>query len=387
MSKDARAADLVHHAIDLAQRRHRSPLAKDVAALSRLLTDERSHRDAGYLSSPQHRRAYLAYYAPRNSLRIARLLRELGSEGWVPTTQSPTVLDLGSGPLSGVLGAWIHYGQLRGATAVDLAAGAIRDGRELLARAAPKGIQNLDARVASLTGAPEAWRPPAPVDLAILANVLNELGDPRRGVDRRIRLVAEAIDQLAPDGRLLIVEPATRVQSRGLMRLRDELVEEGIGQLLAPCTGAEACPLLKTRGDWCHDELAWEPPEEMKRLARKAGLRPTSLKHSYLLLARADAELETPKGLRVVSGGVGRGARHSERLACTADGLVRLRPRGGGKDKKGLGAVGRVRRGGFVAKLPDDVRANRSEPQGTGEPSAEGASTRRSRKRRGSGAD
>lgn len=313
---DVRAADLFHAALDEAERLHRTPLSQDVARLSKLFGADKAERDPAYLTDPGLRRAYLGFYAPRNAVRLALLLRSLERERALKRLSAPRVLDVGAGPLAGLLGAWVRYGELREATAVDLAAGAMRDGRDMYARVVGSAAPAPQTRVANITSRPWPTLPRA--DLVMVANVIGELGDARRATARRAQVVEDALAQTTDEGAVLVVEPATRVHARGLMAVRDLLVERG-HVVRAPCTGADACPLLLTRGDWCHEDLAWTPPPRVARLMRDAGLRPAPLRHAYLLLTRA----RPGRGQRVVSGVLRRGRRRVQ-LSCTPDGLVEL---------------------------------------------------------------
>lgn len=380
LTRDERVAAVFDAAVDLARRRHRSPVARDVASLSRLFGSDKGAREAGYLRRPAERRAYLAWFAPRNAARLGILLDELVTEGLVPPWERPRVLDLGAGPLAGVLGAWIAFGAVGRALAVDLAAAAMADGTELL-RAVKADVERVDTRVANLQY-PNAWGAREPYDLVVIANSLGEVGDPRRDVDKRAAIVEEALARLAPGGRVLVVEPGTRIHGQGLMRVRDALVARRNAAVLAPCTGATSCPLLATPGGWCHVELPWQPPKTAQKLANEAGLSASPLKHSYLLLAREDA---TTAGLRLV-GGTMKSGDYERRYACTSGGLVELQ-RKGGLPREVAGPP----RGALLRELPEGVEAVKGakpRPPQAGAPSREGPPPRsRSRRRRGPGAD
>lgn len=316
-----RAAALLHAAAEAAARAHRGALAQDLARLHALFTSERRQREPGYLREPGLRRAYLGYFAPLNAVKIARLLAALAAEGRVALPAAPRVLDLGAGPLSGISGAWIARGALGPSVAVDLATRALEEGRGLLEAAGGSGdVPSLSLRTASVTS---SWRRPGDeADLIILANVLNEVGDPRRDLSRRRKVLEAALACLAPGGRLLVVEPGTRVHGRALMRLRDAILDTGAASVLAPCFGARRCPLLSREADWCHHELPWEPPAATRALERAAGIEKSTLKLSYLLLGSRGTE--APTGMRLV-GGVMRGSDAERRYACSGEGLVVLR--------------------------------------------------------------
>ena len=308
-----RVALVADAAVAVARAQHPGALGPDVTRLSALFTDQRGSRATTYMREPAMRRAYLAFFVPHNVARLSSLLVRAHLEGHLPGVEPRTVLDLGSGPLSGVLAAWCVYGALPGATAIDLSRSALDAGLAVLQRVGgdPGVVTTLER---SISGAPGSWLPKTPVDLVIAANVLNELSDPREISPRR-RLVAAALSVLSPTGRLLIVEPAMRVETRALMALRDDMVASGVG-ILSPCRGARACPLLQTRGDWCHQELHWDDrPASYQQLERDARLPKGLLAAAHLLIG-TPTETAPTKGLRVV-GGLMRGSDGVERrYAC-----------------------------------------------------------------------
>jgi ribosomal protein RSM22 (predicted rRNA methylase) len=122
-------------------------------------------------------------------------------------------------------------------------------------------------------------------------------------VERRAALLEEAAALLAPGGSLVVVEPALRDTSRGLLAVRDLLVERGF-TIRAPCLFRGACPALRREGDWCHAERPIEPPPLVGAIARAAGLRREAVKMSYLVVApRGEAWAAPPPGriFRIVS--------------------------------------------------------------------------------------
>ena len=326
----ARVADAC---VVAAQSLHTRPLAPDVARLSALFTDERGARQRNYMRDPALRRAYLAFWVPHNVARIAGVLARARDEGHLPKAP-PRVLDLGAGPLSGVLAAWCVWGDLRGAVAVDLSRPALESGlavlRAVLALERASGLQEGDVAIvdAALDGPTSRWAPREAVDLVILANVLNEVSDPRETGPRRCLLDAAAAATNA-SGRVLVVEPAMRLEARALMALRDELVGDGVA-VLSPCRGARTCPLLQTRGDWCHQDVRWDDrPPSYRSLEKAAGLPKDQLAVAHLLLASGnDVDSGPRRGLRLI-GGLMRDQHGTERRYACGRELVTLagRPR------------------------------------------------------------
>lgn len=290
----------------------------DIAELSRLFGEDRAKRGADYMTNPALRRAYLAFFLPQYAAKIALLLEQMQRERLLTLPGAPRVLDVGAGPLTGLFGAWLAKGALGTSVALDLAAKSMQAGKALLDEIAP-------GQPVTLVEAPALKRsvPEGPFDLVIVAHVLNEIGDPRRDLEVRADLVRALLEQLVPGGRLLIVEPGTRVHGRSLMALRDLLVRDGV-PVLSPCRGAPACPLLQTPGDWCHGDLAWTRPRAFMELEEKAGLRKDVLKQSHLLLAPL-GDAQVPRtGLRLVGGLMRDKFDVERRYACGPSGLVVL---------------------------------------------------------------
>jgi SAM-dependent methyltransferase len=302
--------------------------ARDVVELSRLFGEERSKRSSDYMTDPRLRAAYLAFFVPQYAAKVAGLLAMHERDGVLKLPDAPRVLDVGAGPLSATLGVWLHKGALgAGSVALDLARKSLDAGATLLAQLDVKARANV-----ALVDAPLSRRPLplGPFDLVVIAHVLNEVGDPRRAIEVRTQLVRDLAGTLAPNGRVLVVEPATRVHGRALMAVRDALVDAGV-PVLSPCRGARACPLLRTAGDWCHGDVDWSRPPKFAALEAAARLPKDVLKQSHVLVARPeDAKRDDvagpPSGGRIVSGLMKDREGVERRYVCARD-LVVLRGR------------------------------------------------------------
>lgn len=345
-------------------------LGKNINRLSLLFGAERADRKKDYLQTEAHRAAYLAFFTPRSAMQTALLLRRAQNEGQITLPPCPRVLDLGSGPLSGILGAWLAMGDLGPSHAVDLSARALSDGQTL--------VQSVceNAQITTENGSvTAAFASEGVFDLVVLSHVLNEIGDPRRGNPARIAVLRRALSKLAPGGRILIVEPATRVHGRALMRLRDDVVTEGHATILAPCPArVQHCPLLQRPSDWCHADLRFAPPPELAALAKAARLPIGDLKVSSLLLAGNGSGAE---GARLVGGVMAGQGRPEGRYACTPRGLVTLVSKG----QRLPAAVADPARGSFLAgEIPAGVSVAAAEA-----PSARTSGSRRRDRGRGGG--
>ncbi len=90
-------------------------------------------------------------------------------------------------------------------------------------------------------------------DLIVAAHLLNELS---LDLDGRARLVAGwCRELLEPDGTCILVEPALRETSRGLLGVRDRLRAAGVF-VVAPCLLQGPCPALARERDFCHMSAA-----------------------------------------------------------------------------------------------------------------------------------
>jgi hypothetical protein len=88
-----------------------------------------------------------------------------------------------------------------------------------------------------------------------------------------------------------------------MLEVRDALLSSGFS-VYSPCLEGGKCPALVNPKDWCHEDLAWEPPDIIQEIDRLTGLRKDSLKFSYLVLRKDTLSLSDVFGqnvFRVVS--------------------------------------------------------------------------------------
>jgi ribosomal protein RSM22 (predicted rRNA methylase) len=299
---------------------HANRLARAVEHLSRLFTKERRSLGADYLDDPACAAAYLHYFMPVNLSKIHALLEELPAETPYPGQSAGLrVLDLGCGPGTGALAAldWLHHRNPEGVhrlsvTAVDSSRAALQQATD---------VWSTYCREAGVIGATmtpyagnierlsvESWgdrlRAEGPFDLIIAANCLNELftaaADP---IASRATLIADLLDLLAPDGTVMVLEPALRETSRALHEVRDRLVQDKRCTVYSPCLHEQHCPALIDPDDWCHEERPWQPPAHVRQIDEEVGFIKDALKFSYVLL-RKDGRTIVPRDpctFRIVS--------------------------------------------------------------------------------------
>jgi len=316
--------------------KHRALLSQVIRDLSRDLTRDRGSGLApNYLSDKAKLSAYVRYFLPWNLLRLGRLLAALPFD----PPEGAHILDAGAGPLTFVQALWLARPDLRERklrfTCADRTPAGLRLGLALFSALA--GDTPWDIR---LVHAPFPRCLEGPYDLIALINVINEqmLGLERGGSKGggRDDLAETLLGALAPAGRLLVVEPGTRMCGRRISGLRRALLEAG-GSVLAPCTHQDVCPLGRPEAKgWCHFNLSVRgAPAWLAALSAEAGLSKKSLSLSYLL---AGGSAEGPDGepagesaaagtYRVVSEEFplpGRAGASVGRYGCGSEGLTLL---------------------------------------------------------------
>ena len=147
--------------------------------------------------------------------------------------------------------------------------------------------------------------PEGPFDVIVMSHALNELytGDPNR-LEKRQKFVDELKRRVAPEGYLVLVEPALKRTGRELLVIRDKLVGAGGMVARAPCLYQLLCPAIARPRDWCHADRPWQAPPMVERAAQEAGLFRESLKYSYVVLSPASPAIERSKDaslFRIVS--------------------------------------------------------------------------------------
>lgn len=281
--------------------KHRVALPQDVKRLSLSLTAERGPGpQSNYLANPANLSAYLYYFLPWNIYRLSRLLAGLDFD----MSDGDSLLDLGCGPLTLAQALWLARPHLRERrirlVCVDQTGQAMRAGRALFDALAGEAGRNWTIDIVQ---APAHKAPTGPFQVVAAANALNELGRGRgeEGHHAMERMAEMLAGRLSHDGRLLLVEPGTRLGGKLLSRLRDILLEEGLSPL-APCTHANECPMLAPRWrSWCHFVFPSDgAPDWLVRLTSVSGLDKDRASLSFMHMSAAEPHYD-PARSRVVS--------------------------------------------------------------------------------------
>ena len=262
---------------------------------------------------PSHRRSlqytkgysvlgYLAYHFPVYFMQTEHLLAGLARDGLLKKTM--TILDIGTGPGVVPLAIADLWSRLDGARAsvysIERSEEHIEAFLFLRDACVPRGGHvsvkppvKADIREPLPPGVPEK------ADLIIFSNVLNEL--PEGTTDTRAGIVERIAERLAPDGTILIVEPADEENATRMRTLTVELHRRGLF-IHAPCTFIRGTPCTAPRCWSFATAPAIRPTQLMEALARGGESYRyvnTDIKYSYAVLRKDGMRRE---GYRVAPG-------------------------------------------------------------------------------------
>ncbi|MEP7235046.1 MAG: small ribosomal subunit Rsm22 family protein [Ignavibacteriota bacterium] len=268
-----------------------SEVAQMISQINEGLTTGREEFLAsGYLQQKKIRDAYSLYYMTTNLLKVIPPLNEISFSPSENIASEYRILDLGTGTGAASWGSLSYLNNSLHDQIIDVV---LSDSlTENLREAEHFGkyfIKKLQARsqlyfeqfdLRDPKNIPALIRTKAPYKLIMMMNVLNELPEKNDTVLLEILLTL-----LDTHGSVLIIEPATRVESRRLLGFRDLAVNLG-ATIYSPCTRQESCPALSEEGDWCHNNIPWERPHFIMSIDEIVGTLRLSLKSSYVVLRK-----------------------------------------------------------------------------------------------------
>jgi len=274
-------------------------------AASRVSDDYRCGR-----LSPNDRRAWseldrLAYVAVRMPATYAAIRAVLGEVSHRrPDLAVRSLLDLGSGPGTGLWAATNTFTSVACATHVEVDRSMNEIARRLLAET------TVGARVQSTWQHGDASKQyqVSPHDLALVAYLLGEVSP-----DARNQIVDAA--WVVATGALVIVEPGTPAGFRCVLAARSRLVEQG-ATIIAPCPHDRLCPLPDD--DWCHFGARLNR-SSVHRNIKQATLAYEDEKYSYVIAVRVPRSGAEARVIRRPQFQTGRVFIE----LCSADGLAR----------------------------------------------------------------
>ena len=287
---------------DRLQTREFRRVAAAVATLSTTMGKEPHLFD-----DPDFLGAYLLYYWPLHYQQGISLINELPS----PPAR---ILDLCSGPTPFGFAALRH-----GAS-------------ELVACDRSATALQLGAAICGRYGFPvtlEPWTFPAPIpsmapfDLIIVGHALRCLfPDITKGWQQRQRdFILGLLEMLNNGGHLLLVDGSRPEANSRFLTMRDQLIAAG-AVITAPCIWEGRCPALQGSHP-CYAQRRYTKPHLMAELQRATNINLSSLKMSYLLVAKGAPTSKQRLFYRVISPPVATysGKRY---YLCGSDGKKKL---------------------------------------------------------------
>ncbi len=206
---------------------------------------------------------YLAYQAPVYLVQFEHIFWEIIEQGLAKPHMR--VLDLGTGPGVVPLAIIDLLGRVGTGSAEVFAIERSEEHFEAYnaivpaAAAARGGAVRVEQPLREDLRAVVVEDLPDQIDLMVFSNVLNELRE--LGADQRADLVIDLADRLAPDGTIVIVEPADLENATSLRKTVRAVVDRGL-TLYSPCSF-----IWNTR---CDPSRCWS-------FEQKPGIRPTRL--------------------------------------------------------------------------------------------------------------
>ena len=247
---------------------------------------------------------YLAYHFPVYFMQTEYLMAMLARDGLLK--KSMTILDAGTGPGVVPLAIADFYSRLDDTRATVYS---IEQSEELIEAftylrdaCVPKGgkvsIKSpVKADLRDLAGR----KIPEKIDLMIFSNVLNELPDAT--MDVRAAIVAQLAENLAPDGSILIVEPADKENATRMRSLTIALLQKGLS-IYGPCSFIWGTPCTAPQCWSFATAPAIRLTRVMETLAHcEESYRyvNTDIKYSYAILRKdslKNLDLRLPEGSR-----------------------------------------------------------------------------------------
>jgi len=282
-------------------------IAEAVLALSNAYVFSETKNKVGEKEGDSRITAYAAYFMPANLVKLFPLLDEVGRDPACRLFQkeSLSVLDIGCGPGTFTLGVLEYLAGRFSAgrfvlntlwlTLMDRSRESLSFAHRLVSDYLDQGPFPRQVRrktvlkKASLTAAAalgEAFSPDDRYDLIIAGNVLTEL------CAADLSLFTQFVEShLSPEGVVMVIDPGTRPSFQRLMALKDCFIRAGLNPF-APCPNSGICPLAVNSKNWCHENLAWQPPELVRTVDRITGFsKEKGLRFIYLTLTRRDSTL------------------------------------------------------------------------------------------------
>ena len=261
----------------------------------------------GKPSEAQYNDAYLLYNFPMNLAKTKFVTGRIDIHypRMFSCREHIDVLDIGCGSGAGIFGAYYALRDMPGIrqfkfTGVDGSGRMLAQARDLarwlVARDQRVHVRFLKKKIEDLYSLSGKKK----YDLILCINSLGEIVEDE---DLLAHFINSVLRRLTDGGLLMVIEPALKKSSRRLMVLRDRLIADRRTQILLPCFHDDHCALLRvdSRTEWCHQTVAWTPPDFLLTVNQGINREIDVLKFSYLAIVKSPERLKKPRGYLVIS--------------------------------------------------------------------------------------
>lgn len=231
---------------------------------------------------------YLAYQFPVYFVQSEHILHEMAHDGILKDRMK--ILDVGTGPGVVPLAIVDFYRRLEGKEARIYSIEKYEEHIEAFMSLVPEYAKGTSVDVeqpikADITSIKSEELPDG-IDLMIFSNMLNELKE--LTIEQRADLVISMSKRLSPDGNIVIVEPADKVNSLEMRETTVTLMKKGLG-VYSPCSFIW-CDRCRPESCWTFEEKEDIKPtglmEKVAECDEPYRYMNTDIKYSYAVLRK-----------------------------------------------------------------------------------------------------
>lgn len=253
-----------------------------------------------FITSDQHRLAYLAARMPATYAVVSRVLEECKARS--PAFNPKTMCDIGAGPGTATWAALTVFPEIENATLYEKDSEWLKLGKTLMEQSVQAALRNAVWKETDLAKDYTLGTH----DLVVLSYVVGELS--AEALNAAVQQAWEASSEM-----LVVIEPGTPHGFERIRIVREQLIKAG-GHLVAPCPHQDKCPMAG--GDWCHFAKRLER-SSLHMAVKDVSVGYEDEKYSYVVASKTPVVLPEARILRHPQHHSG----HTEFVLCTKDGV------------------------------------------------------------------
>lgn len=277
--------------------------SKGIISLNQSFTETRATRRLNYFNDPLMRSGYLAYFLPVNAMKMLQILMQRDEL----LKNEITLADVGAGPLTLSFGfLFFVLEKLKLGQKMKIVIDAYEQNKKILIdgqnlmqdflKHHPALEVKINHRVGDLN---RMHLPQRDYDYVLVGNFLNEYEKREDQWQVTKKLLSQFFGK---QGKLIMLEPASKKISRDLQHLRDVILKNTEFVVIAPCLHQETCPLnLTAKSDWCNFQQSWVAPPFIRDFDELTELKKTYLMYSYLFMTKGFTLKKVPDKTQFVA--------------------------------------------------------------------------------------